>query len=166
MKSFRPISLLNYDYKLLTRILKFRVDELLPIVVDDVQAACNRRNNISSALYHIRDKLAEMRFRRKNGVMVSFDLDHAFDRVCHRFILDILRKLNFNNNFIELLKKIMENSHSKILINGRLSPEIKISSSVRQGDPLSMTLFAIYINTVLQKLKQICNGPHLRMTSQ
>jgi Reverse transcriptase (RNA-dependent DNA polymerase)/zinc-binding in reverse transcriptase len=160
IKSFRPISLLNFDYKLFTRVLKFRIDGLLPLVVDGTQAACNRKKNISSALCHIRDKLAEMRFRRKNGVMVSFDLDHAFDRVSHRFLLEILRKLKFNNNFIELLKKIMENSYSIILINGRLSPEIKICSSVRQGDPLSMTLFVIYINTILQKLTQICNGPN------
>jgi hypothetical protein len=92
----------------------------------------------------------------KKGLLISFDFDHAFDRVNHHFLIDLLSKLNFNTNFIEVLRKIPENSFSRILINEHFSEEVEISSSVRQGDPLIMMLIVIYLNTLLEKLDAIC----------
>lgn len=63
-----------------------------------------------------------------------------------------------NSDFIALLSKIMDCSHSRILINGHLSNEIKIERSVRQGDPIAMHLFVIYLHPLVEKLVEICAG--------
>jgi Reverse transcriptase (RNA-dependent DNA polymerase) len=57
--AFRPISLLNYDYKLLTKIIKIRMEDILPTIISDNQTACNKNLNITTALCKIRDKIAE-----------------------------------------------------------------------------------------------------------
>jgi hypothetical protein len=103
IKSYRPISLLNFDYKLFTRLMKFRQDEIVPLIINKNQTACNSTKNITSALCKIRDKISEMRYLRKKVLLISFDFDHAFDRVNHHFLIDLLSKLNFNTNFIEVL---------------------------------------------------------------
>jgi hypothetical protein len=103
IKSYRPISLLNFDYKLFTRLMKFRQDEIVPLIINKNQTACNSTKNITSALCKIRDKISEMKYLRKKGLLISFDFDHAFDRVNHHFLIDLLSKLNFNTNFIEVL---------------------------------------------------------------
>ncbi len=157
INSYRPISLLNFDYKILTKILKTRMDDILPTIISNNQTACNKQNNITTALCKIRDKIAQFKYERKKGALISFDFDHAFDRVNHSFLLQLLTRLNFNAEFVTLIRKIFKNSFSKILINGKLTDDIHIKTSVRQGDPLSMVFFTIYINILLQKIEEIYN---------
>lgn len=69
-----------------------------------------------------------------------------------------MREIRFNNDLIAILEKIMQNSRSKILINGHLSQNVPIQRSIRQGDPLSMHLFVIYLHPLIEKLCTICDN--------
>lgn len=53
----------------------------------------------------------------------------------------------------------MSVSTSRLLLNGNLSPSFPIQRSVRQGDPLSMHLFVLYLHPLLENLISICNNP-------
>jgi hypothetical protein len=77
VKGYRPKSLLNVDYKLFSRIIKYRLEKLMPSIVSHQQAACNKNRNITFALCHIRDKLAELTYEKKDGTLISFDFDHS-----------------------------------------------------------------------------------------
>jgi hypothetical protein len=81
------------------------MDHLVPLIINNNQTSCNTNKNITSALCKIRDKIAELKHRRKNGILISFDFDHAFDRVNHQFLLEILSELNKNNRLILILNK-------------------------------------------------------------
>lgn len=50
-------------------------------------------------------------------------------------------RLNFNPALVEFIEKFIENTFSRILVNGQLTPEFHDRRSVRQGDPLSTLLF-------------------------
>jgi hypothetical protein len=115
IKGNRPISLLN-DYKLFSRIIKTQLEKLVPLIVSDRQAACNRSRNIMYALCHVRDKLLEITHKKCNSLMISFD-HHAFNRVSHHFLLDLFAKFNIIIHFIALMTRMLDN---------------------RQGEPLSM----------------------------
>lgn len=158
ISGFRPISLLNFDSKLLSKIIKQRMDPLLPLVLSSHQKCSNGARNIFEATTRIYDKICETKHRKESRLLVSFDMDHAFDRVDHRYLLSTLQKMNFNADLINLMKRIWENSYSRILVNGRLSPEIHIQRSVRQGDPLSMVLFVLYLQPLLDKIASVYPG--------
>ena len=85
-------------------------------------------------------------------MLVSFDMDHAFDRVKHSFLFRVMEQMNFNPRLINFLQKITRNSYSRILVNGSLSRPFQILRSVRQGDPLSMLLFVLYIQPLIDKI--------------
>ena len=161
IKAYRPISLLNVDYKLLARILKQRL-ELVMVengILNQSQKCSNSKHNIFEAVNGIKDRIVQLNCRRRLGKVISFDLDHAFDRVDKNFLLGVMRDIHLNREFVSLIGKIMSTSSSRILINGNLSPEFPIQRSVRQGDPLSMHLFVLYLHPLLEKLRSICNGP-------
>lgn len=161
IKAYRPISLLNFDYKLLSRVLKQRLDKVLldNNLLSASQKCSNAKRNIFEAVYAIKDRIVELNSKRRRGKLISFDLDHAFDRVNHSFLLRVLRNFHFNPRFVSLLDKIMSVSSSRLLINGNLSPSFPIRRSVRQGDPLSMHLFVLYLHPLLEKLLSICDNP-------
>lgn len=153
--------MLNYDYKLVSRILKSRVASVIDKnnLLTHSQKCSNAKKNIFEALHAIKDRIAEIRHKKKRARVVSLDLDHAFDRVEHCFLFRVMRDMGFHERLIELLRKIMQNSRSRVLVNGHLSPEFQIGRSVRQGDPISMYLFVIYLHPLLEKLHMICNDP-------
>lgn len=154
---YRPITLLNFDYKIVSRILKQRLNSLMPILVSSNQKCANPRRNIFEATCSIRDRIVELQHKKRKALLVSFDMEKAFDRVEPRFLYNTLRKMNLNAGFVSFLEKVRDVSFSKVLINGTLSREVKIERSVRQGDPLSMHLFVLYIEPLLQKIIHSCS---------
>ncbi|CAG2195289.1 unnamed protein product [Mytilus edulis] len=83
-----------------------------------------------------------------SGILISFDQEKAFDRVEHEFIIQVLRAMNFPSNFIRWIEIIYTNISSKVIINGALSDKIEITRSIRQGCPISMSIYAVIIEAV------------------
>lgn len=161
IKAYRPITLLNYDYKLLARILKVRLERIINEnrILNSCQKCSNARRDIFEAVHAIKDRVVELNCKRKTGKLISFDLDHAFDRVDHTYLLSVLRSMRINENLVALIGRLMCSARSRIIINGNLSAQFPIQRSVRQGDPLSMLLFVVFLHPLLEKLLAICNHP-------
>ena len=102
--------------------------------------------------------MIDLQRKRKCGKLISFDLSHAFDRVNRNFLFKTMLSLGFHPRLVGLLRTIGERSASRILINGHLSPSFPIQRSVRQGDPLSMHLFILYLQPLITRLEGICCG--------
>lgn len=85
MRSYRPISLINYDYKILSRILKHRLENVLRThsVLTRSQKCSNVGGNIFQATLNLKDRIAQLKANGRQGKLISFDLDHAFDRINH-----------------------------------------------------------------------------------
>lgn len=158
--SYRPISLINFDYKVLARILKARLENVMRShnILTESQKCSNGKKNIFQATLAIKDRIAQLKARRQTAKLIGFDLDHAFDRVDQRFLFSTMRGLGFNATMVDLLSHISASSSSRLLVNGHLSASIPIQRSVRQGDPLSMHLFVIYLHPLLRRLERVCGG--------
>ncbi|XP_062557853.1 uncharacterized protein LOC134222706 [Armigeres subalbatus] len=157
-RAYRPISLLNSDYKLLSRIIKTRLERVMQAhrILSAGQKCSNAERNIFQATLALKDRIASLRHHRRPGKLISFDLENAFDRVRHSFLFDTMRSLGFNEELIALLARIASRSTSRLLVNGHLSRSFDISRSVRQGDPLSMHLFVLYLHPLVSRLEQVC----------
>lgn len=80
------------------------------------------------------------------------DFDHAFDRVSHNYIIEVLRALGFVEPFNTIIHNILQGGTSRISYNGHLTKSININRGVRQGCPLSMTLFVLSLEPLLSNL--------------
>ena len=143
LKNFRPISLLNVDYKLISRVLANRLKQVMSRIISPEQTCCVPGRDIADNIMSIRDVIDLISLNNKEGYIVKIDQEKAFDRVSHNFILKVLKKFNFGNHFISWIKLLYKDIKSRVKINGHLTPYFSITRGVRQGCPISMMLYCI-----------------------
>lgn len=159
MQDHRPISLLNTDYKLFTKILSKRIALVLDRLLGPGQCATVDGRSCTDNLKDIRRLVTRsVESKRFKGFLLSVDLERAFDNVDHAFLWKVLEKFSFPAGFIQCLKSLYNKATSKILLHGFLTPEVKIQSSVRQGCPLSMILFVLYVEPLIRNLHASSSG--------
>lgn len=143
LKNWRPITLLNCDYKIFTKTLSNRIRNVAGSLVNLDQSCGLPSRTIHDQLYFIRNYINYFQESNKSGLLVAIDQEKAFDRVNHKLILHMLSKFNFGSNLITLIKSIYQKMTSKVNINGMITESFPVTRSVRQGDGLSMVLFVL-----------------------
>ena len=157
-KNWRPISLLNTDYKLASKIITERLKKVMSSIVHQDQTCGVVGRSIFSNLHLIRDALDMIDKTNEPAILVSLDQEKAFDRVDHDFMLRVLAKFGFGPNFCRWVKIFYANAFSRILINGALSCPVFLQRGVRQGCPLSPLLYVLVsevLSNQIRKNKQI-----------
>jgi hypothetical protein len=80
------------------------------------------------------------------------DFRKAFDTVRHEHLWDRLRTYGVDGNFLRCVQSMYEQSQACVAVNGQLTGYEPLEIGVRQGDPLSPTLFGLYIETLADDL--------------
>ena len=155
LKNWRPISLLNIDYKLLSKIMANRLKKVMSKITGKDQYCGIPKKSIHTAnsiLTNIWD--IENTYSRSKLMFLLIDQKKAFDRVDHQYLFGTLKALNLPENFIHWVQCMYKNVYSQIEINGTLTKKINIKRSVRQGCPLSMLLFVLSAEGLAEMIRQ------------
>ena len=155
IRNWRPISLLNVDYKILSKVFAERLKKVLPYIIHSDQKGCISGRNIGENVRLIEDLLYEIENMNLESVIFLKDDEKAFDRVEWNWLFSTLRHFGFGDNFINWLKIMYKNSKSSILTNGYQSEFFNITRGIRQGDSLSALLYIIQMEPLAEKIRQI-----------
>ena len=143
VSNWRPISLLNADYKILTKAVSIRLLKVLPQLVSEEQTCSIEGRKVSHNLLINRDVIQYANKKQLKACLISLDQMKAFDRVDWAFLLKVLHKMNFGNNFISLIELLYTKIFSRVKVNGFISDIFYIEQGLRQGCPLSALLYLL-----------------------
>ena len=125
IKNWRPISLLNLDYKILTKVLTMRLKNNISTILNNFQSCGPNKSIINNAL-NLKSIISYIRQNDQKYAIIALDQEKAFDRIEHNFLKIIFKKFDFPPNFIKWFEMLYTNIEAKILINGTFTPIIKI----------------------------------------
>ena len=143
ISNWRPISLLNTDYKIITKLLAERLKLFLPKLVHSDQKGFIGGRNISDANRLVQDIIEYSDRNQLNSAVIFLDYKKAFDRVEWDWTIRCLQKFNFGQKFQSWIKMIFNHAKASILTNGFRSKYFIISCSMRQGCPISPLLYIL-----------------------
>ena len=92
LKNWRPITLLNFDCKLFSKLLANRMSMVLGEVIHPDQTCAIPERKITDSLVLIRDTICYARDRNIRLVVINVDFEKAFDRVSHQYLFRVLQK--------------------------------------------------------------------------
>jgi hypothetical protein len=153
LKNWRPISLLNTDYKIMTKVLAVRLKQVLPSVINPDQVAYLKGRYIGQNIRTILDIMEYTKDNNEDGIIAFLDFEKAFDSIDWRVIDEALEKFNVGPVFRNMVKYVYTNISSCVTNCGFSSQEFKVTRGVRQGCPLSAYLFIIVAEILAIKIR-------------
>lgn len=152
LSNWRPISLLNVDYKIATKVLANRMKKVLPKIIDSNQTGFLKSRYIGENIRTIIEVIDHVNMQDLPGMIFFADFEKAFDSIDHEFMFKCLEKMNFGSSFIKWIKLFYNDVKSCVSNNGFLSDYFGIERGVRQGCPLSPYLFICAIEFLYKSI--------------
>lgn len=153
LKKWRPISLLNTDYNILTKALAMRMQKALPKIINHDQIGYIKGRYIGQNIRTVVDIMEYTRFTQIPGIIVFFDFEKAFDSIEWDFLHNALHTFGFGSKFINWIKAIYSNINSSVINNGHTSEYFNLERGIRQGYPMSAYLFIVAVELLAEHIR-------------
>ena len=141
LDQFRPISLVGMLYKIVTKVLAGRMNDVLHLIIDENQYAFLRNRGMLDSVLVANEVVEEVRRNRRSALCFKVDYEKAYDSVRWEFLFDMLQRLGFHSKWVRWVRGCLESSSISVLVNGSPTEELKLSRGLRQGDPMVPFLF-------------------------
>ena len=117
---FKPISLCNTSYKILSKILATRVKSIMGRLISDSQGVFVAGRQILDKIIIVQESIHSSMENKQQCMAIKLYVANAFDRVNHFFLFEIMSKFGFSKRkkmiySIKCIFHVQFNSHTLLL---------------------------------------------------
>ena len=154
LKNWRPITLLNVGYKIAAKAIATIMESTLPFLIHTDQTGFIKGRYIRENIRLICNLLEQTKIDKSSGILLSIDFRKGFDTFEWPVMQKALQTYNFGESLRRSIETFYKNIESTVLNNGYASKWIRPSGAVRQGCPLSPSLFVLTAELMSNKICQ------------
>ena len=154
LANWRPITLLNLDYKIASKVIARRLENVLALLINADQTGFIKGRYIGQNIRLINDILEQTKLQNIPGILLQLDFRKAFDTIEWEFIQRTIALFNFGESIQRWVSIFYSNTESAVLKNGFCTNYFHLSRGVRQGCPLSPYLFVLAVELLACKIRQ------------
>ena len=163
LSGWRPITLLNVDYKILAKTIAKRIEPFLPKLIHSDQTGFVKDRYIGQYIRLLIDLMEYTDVKKISGILLFIDFEKAFDSVEWKFIMNSLELFNFGPSIRKWFSIFYNNMETAVMNSGYMTNYFQVSRGVRQGCPLSPLLFILSVELLASKIRREpnCRGVSL-----
>ena len=91
----------------------------------------------------------------KEGFLVTMDIEEAFDPVDHTFVISVLKKFGFGNNFVSQIETLISKQESYVINENNTTKYFHHERGAHQGDSISPYIFILILEVLFFWLETI-----------
>ena len=152
---YRTISLINHSSKILLSVLLQRLKHEIEPHLSEEQAGFRKDRSTVQQILCLR-LIAEKHREVNREVFNCFvDFKKAFDLVWHEGLWAVLKSYGVSQKLITIIHNIYKDATAAVMVNGELSEWFPITVGSRQGDPISPSVFLIFLERIMDAVKML-----------
>jgi hypothetical protein len=153
LENYRLLSVLDSDLRWREKVMFTRISDVAEKMISDQQTAFLKGRQLCDNAMAFMLALEESRFKKTGTIILALDQEKAYDRVEWTWLFRTLTQMAFPEDFIMSIKQLYTSPIVRIMVNKFLTNSIKYQCGVLQGDPLSVLLYILTIQCLLDALK-------------
>ena len=153
LANWRPVTLLNTDYKILAKALARRLNTVLTKLIANDQCGFIKGRNIGTIIRTTDDVINYTNSKQLPGLLVAVDFTKAFDTISKKLIIDSLKPYGFGPDFIHWVSTLITQAESCTTHYGWTSEPFQVERGIRQGCPFSPLIFVLAVELLAHKIR-------------
>ncbi|KAE9298518.1 hypothetical protein PR003_g23215 [Phytophthora rubi] len=154
--NYRPLALLNTDYKILTRLLTTQVRTTLARRISIFQQGFVPGRQIHATIdyFAAAQRMALCSDDARDALALLLDFAKAYDSLDRQFLYAVLRRHGYPRHFVQVIEKLHTGTNVRFLANGTRSRTVMVTRGIRQGCPLAPLLFILALEPLYRRLEK------------
>ena len=116
--NFKPISLCNVIYKIITKVIANRLKPLLPGLISLEQPGFAEGKQILDGIIAIHETIHSLKCTKRPQILIKLDIKKSYDKLSWQYLEESLRAHGFSSKWVEWVMALVTSPLYAILLNG------------------------------------------------
>jgi hypothetical protein len=116
-KNFRPITLCNVIYKIISKVIALRLKAILPFIISKEQSGYAEGRHIMDSVILVHEVIHSLNTTCTLGMLIKLDLSKDFDRLSWHYMKDLLLDFGFSSDWTSWIMNLISSVFFSILVN-------------------------------------------------
>ena len=151
----RPLVINNTNNRIIATVIQRSINDPIEAILSDNQNGFRHLRSTAPNISYFNEQFYSAHEQHRFYDILFIDFLKAFDSIAHDAIYALLGAINMPNSYINIIKALFHNAYCYTNFGNASPAKIHFHSGVKQGCPLSPTLFILVIDVLLDMFESI-----------